>query len=114
MTFQDIISGTVGKENAYGSCAGRISSGPMTFARVSTNDLIGTIQAYVGEGEFTDDPLSTFGGYGIAHVEGLQELLRIICERGFEHHVAMNKSNSAEVLYEAFSNYLGWDVYWHK
>lgn len=114
MTFQDIISGTVGKENSYGSCAGRISSGPMTFARVSTNDSIGTIQAYVGEGEFTDDPLSTFGGYGVAYVEDLQELLRVICERGFEHHVAMSKSKSARIIYEAFSNYLGWDVYWHN
>lgn len=114
MAFGDIISGTVGKENAYGTCVGRISSGPMTFARVSTNDIIGTIQAYVGEGEFTDDPISTFGGYGVAYVERLQDLLRVICERGFEHHVAMNKSKSAKILYEAFSNYLGWDVYWHN
>lgn len=114
MTYQDIISGTVGKENSYGSCAGRILSGPMTFARVSTNDSIGTIQAYVGEGEFTDDPLSTFGGYGVARIEGLQELLRVICERGFEHHVAVSRSKSAKIIYEAFSNYLGWDVYWHN
>jgi len=113
ITFQDIISGTVGKENAYGSCAGRIPSGPMTFARVSTNDTVGVIQAYIGEGEFTDDPLNTFGGYGVVYVENLQTLLKLICQRGFEHHVAMSRSKTARVLYEAFSNYLGWDVYWH-
>ncbi len=114
MTFQDIISGTVGKENAYGSCSGRIPSGPMTFARVSTNDSVGIIQAYIGEGEFTKDPLSTFGGHGVVYVKNLQSLLRMMCQRGFEHHVAMNRSKTARVLYEAFSNYLGWDVYWHN
>jgi len=114
MWYGDIISGTVGKENAYGTCVGRISSGPMTFARVSTNDSLGIIQAYVGEGEFTDDPLNTFGGYGVAYVENMQQFLHIICERGFEHHVAMSHSKVARVVYEAFSNYLGWDTYWHN
>jgi len=86
----------------------------MTFARVSTNDTVGVIQAYIGEGEFTDDPLNTFGGHGVVYVENLQTLLKLICQRGFEHHVAMSRSKTARVLYEAFSNYLGWDVYWHN
>lgn len=114
MWYGDIISGTVGKENAYGTCVGKIASGPMTFARISTNDNLGIIQAYVGEGMFTDDPVNTFGGYGVAYVENLQQLLHFACERGFEHHVAMNRSKVARIIYEAFSNYLGWDVYWHN
>ena len=36
-----------------------------------------------------DEPLLTFGGYGVAHPEP-QGLLRYICENGFEHHVSVN------------------------
>jgi L-fucose isomerase-like protein len=114
MVYQDIIAGTVGAENAYGACVGRISPGPMTFARVSTDDLEGAILAYVGEGEFTDDPLDTFGGRGVVKIEEMQNLLKFICENGFEHHVAFSKSSQADALYEAFDKYLGWDVYYHN
>src|ERR1700683_3998324 len=86
MDFQQIIAGTVGRENTYGTCVGLVKSGPMSFARFSTNDLEGTIRGYVGEGEFTDDPLTTFGGAGVVHINNLQALLRYICESGFEHH----------------------------
>jgi L-fucose isomerase-like protein len=68
MDFQEIIAGSVGKEQTYGTCVGRIRSGPMTFARLTTNDENGKILTYVGEGRFTDDPLETFGGYGVAEV----------------------------------------------
>jgi L-fucose isomerase-like protein len=114
MVYQDIIAGTVGADKAYGACVGRIAPGPMTFARVSTDDPDGTILAYVGEGEFTDDPLETFGGRGVVEIEELQYLLHFICENGFEHHVAVSKSSQADVLYEAFDKYLGWDVYYHN
>src|SRR5713101_6975450 len=33
MDFQEIIAGTVGKENTFGTCVGRVKSGPMSFAR---------------------------------------------------------------------------------
>src|SRR5712675_2049683 len=85
MDFQQIIAGTVGKENTYGTCVGLVKPGPMSFARFSTNDREGKIHGYVGEGEFTDDPLDTFGGAGVVRIPKLQELLRYICERGFEH-----------------------------
>ncbi|MFC1718587.1 L-fucose/L-arabinose isomerase family protein, partial [Candidatus Poribacteria bacterium] len=114
MVYQDIIAGTVGAENAYGACVGRVAPGPMTYARVSTNDLEGTILVYLGEGEFTDDPLDTFGGRGVVKIEEMQDLLYFICENGFEHHVAISKSSVADVLYEAFDKYLGWDVYYHN
>ena len=114
MIYQDIIAGTVGAENAYGACVGKIPSGPMTFARVSTNDLEGAIMAYVGEGEFTDDPLNTFGGRGVLNIEDMQDLLYFICENGFEHHVAVSRSSVSDILYEAFDKYLDWDVYYHN
>ncbi|HUA61561.1 MAG TPA: L-fucose/L-arabinose isomerase family protein [Verrucomicrobiae bacterium] len=114
MDFQQIIAGTVGRENTYGTCEGIVKAGPMSFARFSTNDREGRIQGYVGQGEFTDDPLTTFGGAGVVHIPRLQELLRFICLHGFEHHVAANLTSVAGAVQEAASRYLGWTVHRHS
>jgi len=111
MDFQQIIAGTVGKENTFGTCVGRVKSGPMSYARFSTNDRKGTIAGYVGEGEFTNDSLETFGGAGVVRIPEMQKLLRYICENGFEHHVAANFSTVAGMVYEATTRYLKWDVH---
>ncbi|HLI86385.1 MAG TPA: L-fucose/L-arabinose isomerase family protein [Bryobacteraceae bacterium] len=113
MDFQQIIAGTVGKENTYGTCVGRVKAGPMSFARFSTDDRAGTIRGYVGEGEFTDDPLETFGGAGVVRIPRMQQLLHYICEQGFEHHVAANLATVADAVHEATKRYLGWDVHRH-
>jgi len=114
MDFQEIIAGAVGKLNTFGTCVGRVKSGPMSYLRVSTNDRKGILSAYTGEGRFTDDPLDTFGGAGVVEIPRMQELLRYICENGFEHHVAANFSSVAAVVHEAGRRYLGWDIYWHR
>ena len=114
MDYQEIIAGTVGKENTYGTLVGPIKSQPVTFCRVSTNDYTGQIRAYLGEATITDEKVNTFGGYGVIKVPAFQRLLQHICENGFEHHVALNGSQVADVLNEAFTKYLGWDVYYHK
>src|ERR1700730_14658886 len=75
MDFQQIIAGTVGRENTYGTCVGRVKAAPMSYARFSTDDLTGRIRGYVGEGEFTDDSLDTFGGAGVVRIPHLQNLL---------------------------------------
>ncbi len=113
MSYQDIIAGTVGKQNTYGTIVGRLRPSPFTFCRVSTDDAQGKLSAYVGEGDLTDDPVKTFGGFGVIRVPQLQNLLRFICERGFEHHVAINLSQTALAVHEALGKYLGWDVYLH-
>jgi L-fucose isomerase-like protein len=113
MDFQEIIAGTVGRENTYGTCVGLVKPGAMSFARFSTNDMDGTIDGYVGEGEFTDDALDTFGGAGVVKIPRLQKLLRMICEHGFEHHVAANLSSVAASVQEATGRYLGWRVHYH-
>ncbi|MGA7241041.1 MAG: L-fucose/L-arabinose isomerase family protein [Bryobacteraceae bacterium] len=113
MEFQQIIAGTVGRENTYGTCEGLVKAGPMSFARFSTNDREGKIWGYVGEGEFTDDPLTTFGGAGVVRISNLQGLLRYICENGFEHHVAANLAQVSSAVQEATSRYLGWSVHHH-
>ncbi len=110
MDYQAIIAGTVGKANTFGTMVGRVKSGPMTFARFSTDDRAGRIRGYVGQGAFTDDPLETFGGAGVVHIPALQPLLRFICENGFEHHVAASLSSVAAVVHEATTKYLGWDM----
>jgi L-fucose isomerase-like protein len=110
----EILATTLGDENTYGALAGRTPAGPVTFARISTDDTRGMITSYVGEGRFTDDPLQTFGSRAVVEVPGLQKLMQYICRNGFEHHVAMNASQTAPILAEAFDNYLGWDVYQHE
>jgi len=114
MDYQEIIAGTVGKENTYGTVVGRLARTAFTYLRVSTDDAAGTVRAYVGEGELTDDPLKTFGGYGVVKIRDFQKLLRYICENGFEHHVAVNPARIAAGTREALSKYLGWDVYRHE
>ena len=93
--------------------AGRASAGPLTYARVSTDDVHGVIRTYTGEGQLTDDPLDTFGHRAVAHVPDLQTLMKYICKNGFEHHVAMTMGSVAEALDEAFTTYMGWENYHH-
>lgn len=114
MDFQQIIAGTVGVANTYGTCVGRVRASPMSFARFSTDDLTGEMRGYVGEGRFTDDSLETFGGAGVVEIQRMQELLRYICENGFEHHVAANMSTTAAAVHEATTKYLGWKVHRHQ
>ena len=114
MDYQAIIAGTVGKENTYGTITGRMRPSKATFCRVSTDDLNGRIRAYVGEGEITDEALDTFGGYGVMAVPRMQDLLNYICAHGFEHHVAICPGEVAEIINEAFTKYLNWEIYYHR
>ena len=114
MDYQAIIAGTVGQANTYGTVVGRLKAEPFTYCRVATEDEYGTIASYVGEGMLTDDPLLTFGGYGVVEIPNLQGLLRFICENGYEHHVAINQSRVADAVAEALEKYMRWDVYYHR
>ncbi|GAI21647.1 unnamed protein product [marine sediment metagenome] len=68
----------------------------------------------MAEGEFTEDELETFGGYGVMRIKGLRSLLRYIADEGFEHHVAVVHGHIAEVLEEAIGKYLDWGVHRHN
>jgi len=113
IAYADILATTLGQENTYGAINGRVPAGPMSFARISTDDADGVIRAYCGDGSFTDDPLSTFGSRAVVEVPDLQRLLKYICRNGFEHHTAMAAAHSAAILAEAFETYFDWDVYRH-
>jgi L-fucose isomerase-like protein len=112
MDYQEIIAGTVGKDNTFGTCVGRVKSGAMCYARYSTDDRRGIVRGYTGPGRFTDDPLETFGGAGVAEIPHLQKLLKFICREGFEHHVAANFSDVSKSIHEA-ARYLGWESHHH-
>ncbi|MDD5064891.1 MAG: L-fucose/L-arabinose isomerase family protein [Phycisphaerae bacterium] len=114
MDYQEIIAGTVGKENTYGTVVGRIAPNEATFCRTTTDDTSGVISAYTGEGQFTNDKLDTFGGFGVMRIPNLQNLLRYICRMGFEHHVAVNICQKADAIAEALGSYMGWEVYRHR
>jgi L-fucose isomerase-like protein len=110
----EILATTLGTENTYGALAGRAPAGPVTFGRISTDDLQGKIRAYVGQGRLTDDTLETFGARAVVEVPKLQKLMRHICRNGFEHHTVMNQSQTADILAEAFETYMGWETYYHE
>jgi L-fucose isomerase-like protein len=113
MDFQQIIAGSVGKANTFGTIVGSLKAGPLTYCRVSTDDLNGKLRAYCGEGEITSDKLQTFGGYGVVKIPRLQNLLQFVCKHGFEHHVAVNRSHYGRAVADALANYKGWEVLHH-
>lgn len=110
----DILGETIGGEKCFGAVKGHVAAGPFTFFRISTDDRKGTIKAYLGEGEFTDDPYPMDGGIAVCHVPQLNNLMRYICQNGFEHHVAMARDYNAAIIEEAVTKYLNWDLYRHN
>ncbi len=114
MAYNPGLANDFGQEHAYGILYGRIKATPFTYCRISTDDLTGAIRCYVGEGETTDDPLDTFGGYGVVRIPRFQDLLQHICMNGFEHHVAITQNLVGPAIYDAFTTYMGWPTYYHK
>jgi L-fucose isomerase-like protein len=110
----DVLGTVLGKENCFGAVKGKVKAGPMTFFRASTDDRAGAIKAYVGEGEFTDDPFPMDGGIAVSKVARLRPLLGFIARNGFEHHVAMVRGHHAEAVHEAIARYLQWPIYHHE
>jgi L-fucose isomerase-like protein len=114
MDYMKASADTYGKENTFGIVVGKLKTGPLTYCRVSTDDLNGKLRAYVGEGEITGDQPQSYGGYGVIRIPQLQTLLQHICNNGFEHHVAVNRSQFGRAVVDALANYKRWDVYHHQ
>jgi len=114
MDYQEILAASVGKESTFGTIYGRISDQPFSYLRITTDDFNGKIRAYTGDGHFTNDPIDTFGGYGVVQVPRFQELLAYICENGYEHHVSINQMHVSNLIDEAFNKYLGWPTHRHQ
>ena len=110
----DVIGASVGPEKAFGAIKGQVAPGSMTLFRMSTDDRRGVIKSYLGEGEFTDDPVNIHGGAAVCHIPDLQKLMKHLTKNGYEHHIAMTRGHYADVLEEAISTYLKWDLYRHQ
>jgi L-fucose isomerase-like protein len=111
----DVLGATLGPENCFGAIKGQAAAGPMTFFRMSTDDRVGEIKSYVGEGEITDDSATNFqGGSAVLRIPHLQTMLDYVCKNGFEHHVAVTRGHYAKVIAEAVETYLGWKLYKHQ
>jgi L-fucose isomerase and related proteins len=110
----DLLGETFGRENCFGAIKGHVAPGPFTFFRATTDDRGGKIKCYAGEGEFTADPFDMNGGIAVCKIGDVRGLMRHVTREGFEHHVAMVRGGSAEVLREAVERYLGWSCYLHE
>ena len=110
----DVLGTVLGQENTFGAVKGKVAAGPLTYFRVSTDDPKGIIKCYLGEGEITDDPYGMDGGIAVTRIENLQKLMKYLCKNGFEHHVAMGRGSVADIIEEAVTTYLGWDLYRHE
>ncbi len=109
-----VLGRTLGKVNTFGAVYGKCTEGPFTYFRISTDDTAGCIKGYLGKGRMTNDPYGMDGCIAVTEVDNLQGLMKFICKNGFEHHVAMCRTDVVEVLREAIDSYLGWDLYVHE
>ena len=114
MDYQEIIAGTVGKLNTFGTCVGKVKASPMSFARFSTRTPPAGCAAMWARAASRTIRWRPSAARAWCEIPRLQDLLHYICERGFEHHVAANLSETAPAVYEAATKYLGWEMYWHK
>lgn len=113
ISYLDVLSTTLGKDNCFGAVKGKAKAGAMTFFRVSSDEHNGVMRAYLGEGMFTDDPFAMSGCIAVCNVPELRFLLSYIIKNGFEHHVAMVRGHVAGIVEEVVDNYLGWSLYRH-
>ena len=114
MTIHPIISDQKGGEVTFGVIQGRIKTKPCTLLRVETDDVHGKIKALLVEGKYTENNLDTYGGFGVIQIPHLQTLLKSLCNEGFAHHVAATLNTIGDIVYEALSKYLGWELHYHN
>ena len=110
MTIHPIMVDNLGEDVTFGAIQGRIKTKPCTLLRIETDDIYGEMKALLVEGNYTDDPLKTFGGFGVVEIPNLQEVLKVLCKEGFAHHVAASLSEVGKIINEALSNYLDWNL----
>jgi len=105
-----IIKNAIGPGKGYGCNQGRIKPTTMTFGSMRTAD--GMPEFYVGEGEFTADPIANefFGAAGVAHIPELQDVLLYVCENGHRHHTSVTPGYVADAVAEAITKYRGMSV----
>ena len=110
MGCQEIIAATTGRERAMGVVEFVMKDGPVTLCR-ATQDNAGRFKVALAEGKVEPNKAATFGSYGWVRIPDIARLYKDVLLRHFPHHVAMNRAKVGNVLWEAFGNYLGFEVY---
>jgi L-fucose isomerase-like protein len=105
-----VDSGSVEAKDADGIVNFVVRESPLTLSRI-TQSADGEWKAALAEGRIEDNEAATTGSYGWCRIENLQSFYRDVLLRHFPHHVAITQANVGNVLWEAFGNYLGFDVY---
>ena len=108
--YSEIIADTVGRDNAWGLYEFEVQDGPLTLLRV-TQPPDGGWKAVVVPAVVESTKAKTFGAYGWARIKGLQKLYRDVLVRYFPHHVAITRGEVQDIIWEAFGNYFGMEVY---
>ena len=114
MTIHPIIADQKGGDVSFGAIQGKIKIRPCTLLRIETDDLFGEMKALLTEGKYVEDPLETYGGYGVVEIPNLQELLKSVCIGGFAHHVASTLNEVGDIVHEALFKYLGYNIIYHN
>ena len=110
MAVQEIVANDTGRDNAWGVTEFVAKEGPITIARV-TQDTRGAFKAVVVPARFEDNEAKTFGAYGWARIPNLTDLYRDVLCRHFPHHTAFAAGDVADAVWEAFGNYLDFEVF---
>ena len=110
VTEHAILSNAVGQGCSFGCNVGRIKPSPFTFASMMTEE--GMLKFYVGDGQFTADPIpeNFFGCAGVARIDRLQDVLLYVARNGHRHHVSVTPGSVVQAVTEALGYYLGFDV----
>ena len=110
VTDHSILLNAVGPGCAWGCNVGRIAPTPFSFGSLLTEE--GRLKFYLGQGQFTTDPIPEdfFGCAGVAEIPGLQDTLRTIGMAGHRHHVSVTPGHVMAPVVEAFERYLGYEV----
>jgi len=107
---QTILATVRDPELCMGVVEFEMKSGPLTVGRV-TQDADGRWKSVMAEGKVERTDAKTFGAYGWTRIKGLQGLYRDVLMRHFPHHAGITKAHVGNILWEAWGNYLGFDVY---
>jgi len=96
--------------SGWGSNEGRIGAFDMTFSNCFTEN--GKLKVYASEAKFTGEPIEEayFGCGGVAEIANLQDKLLKLAKGGFKHHTTVGVGHMKNILLEAFTTYLGYDI----
>ncbi len=101
---------TFGEGTGVGVNKGRIKAGDITFGSVKTEN--GKICGFATECKFTDDPIEEafFGSGKVVENKNLANISNYMAESGYKHHVSITYGHCGDIINEAFSKYLGYEI----